>query len=122
MIAKSIMFFGEPCILICDAQCSKAWGINSRPEVQLSDDPDDYEYLSDTELGDAPIDPGTYEGGDGKPRCPEERLNKWCARECERSEIVNDNESFYLRDFTNRVKNIDNERISGMEPRINRKE
>lgn len=39
-------------------------------------------------MGEAPADPGTYEGGDAKPTYLGERLNKWCVRECERSQIV----------------------------------
>ena len=106
MIAKSGTYFGHPIILICDAKCHKAWGINNRPEVQLSDDEDDYAYLSDSELGDAPADPGTYEGEDGKPTSPAERLNKWCARECERSRMVDPNQEFELPDFSKRQYNI----------------
>ena len=85
MIAKAITFFGRPCVLACDARCDKAWGINGRPRAFLSKDPDDYAYLADGELGSAPADPGTYEGGHAKPLTAEARLNKWCARECERS-------------------------------------
>ena len=73
--------------IACDGNCRKAWGINNRPKRQLSDDPDDYVFLADSELGDAPADPGTYEGGYGKPTSPAEFPNKWCVRECERSEM-----------------------------------
>jgi hypothetical protein len=107
MIAKAIIFFEQKAILICDAQCDKAWGINNRPKNELSNDPDDYEYLTDQELEDAPCDPGTYEGGHAKPTERTDRLNKWCARECERSKIVNQVvEDFYLKDFTKRIKNL----------------
>lgn len=85
MISKVIMYFGRQAVLACDARCDKAWGINARPRVQLSDDPNDYAFRADHELGTAPVDPGTYEGGHAKPASPERRLNKWCARECERS-------------------------------------
>lgn len=105
MIAKSIVFFGQPLILICDANCRKAWGINNRPQVQLSDDEDDNEYLADNELGEAPEHPGTWEGEHTKPRTPEERLNKWCCRECERSTTVKDGEDFELPDFSRRYQN-----------------
>lgn len=53
----------------------------------LSDDPDDYAYLADDEVGTAPIDPGTYEGGHAKPLPDSEKMNKWCVRECERSTL-----------------------------------
>ena len=84
MYVKCVQFCGQPAALACDGACSKAWGINNRPRLQLSDDVDDYEYLSDNDLGDAPLDPGTYEGGCAKPVDDSQRLNKWCVRECER--------------------------------------
>jgi len=68
--------------LICDMKCDKAFGINNRPKKQLSDDDDDYYFLPDSEVGIAPDDPGTYEGGFGKSPLS---ANKWCYRECERS-------------------------------------
>lgn len=109
MIAKSITFFGNKCILVCDGNCEKAWGISNRPKIQLSDDIDDYEYLSDGELETAPENPGTYEGECGKPTSPTEKLNKWCARECERSEMPRDGEWFQLPDFSKKIKNIGNQ-------------
>ena len=84
MIRKQITYFGQPAAVACDRKCEKAWGRSSRPEKQLSEDVDDYVYLSDAALGIAPRDPGTYEGDCGKPTTPEERMNKWCVRECER--------------------------------------
>lgn len=83
-ITKQVIAYGEPTIIGCDAQCTKAWGICNRPKVQISEDENDYYFLADHELGDAPEDPGSYEGEHGKPQCPQERLNKWCFRECER--------------------------------------
>lgn len=80
-----IVYFGKAARVTCDRNCTKAWGINGRPRVQLSDDDDDYEWLTDDELGTAPADPGTYEGGQGKPLTPDWFPNKWCVRECERS-------------------------------------
>lgn len=65
----NIVFFGKQVTLSCDADCEHAWGINwigPRGET-------------------APVDPGTYEGNDAKP--PDKTHNKWCARECERSEV-----------------------------------
>lgn len=79
-----VPYFGQPMAVACDRKCSKAWGINNRPKVQLSDDPDDYAFLADDELGEAPVDPGTTEGGVGKPLTSDEFPTKWCVRECER--------------------------------------
>lgn len=108
MIAKSILYMGKPVIVACDADCVHAWGIHSRPRVQLSDNPDDYEFLADYELEDAPIDPGTYEGNDAKPRTPAQRLNRWCVRECERCVWMRpDKEGIQeSRDFSRRLRNI----------------
>lgn len=106
MIIKAVLYFGQPCALVCDARCEKAWGINSRPQVRF-DDEDDTAYLADDELGIAPEDPGTYEGGRAKPVRPEERLNKWCARECERSVKFSGEtpEDIVLPDFSRRRYN-----------------
>ncbi|MBI3821927.1 MAG: hypothetical protein HY289_04520 [Planctomycetes bacterium] len=79
-----ITYFGEPMKVACDRRCDKAWGGNHRPRVQLSESVDDFAYLADDELGEAPADPGTYEGGETKPESPDEFPNKWCVRECER--------------------------------------
>ena len=112
MIKKDIIYFGEPCVLFCDEKCNKAWELNSREKVQVSDDEDDYEFLTDDKLGEAPEDPHLYEDGHAKPCCDNEKLNKWCCRECERSKIVsasevNDNTDFesLLNDFSIRLKN-----------------
>lgn len=94
MLTKDIIFFGQPCTLACDGICDKAWGINGRPrdssELMLADD----------ELGTAPDDPGTYEGGQGKDP---QSLNKWCARECERSTVVDQGGPIELSDFSERI-------------------
>ena len=82
------LFCGQLAILACNCNCTKAWGRNNRPRVQVSDNEDDYAYLADGELGEAPADPGTYEGDHAKPRDPSERHNKWCWRECERPELT----------------------------------
>ncbi len=96
---KQINYFGKPCILACDRQCHKAWGNTNRPKLLLDpDDPDDYAFLPDGDLLEAPTDPGTYEGGHAKPTDGE--LNKWCARECERSVIVEVGESIELPGFS----------------------
>lgn len=69
------------------------WGTSMRPKKLLSpDDDEDYIYLSDGELADqgltAPVDPGSREGGYLKPKNEKEQFNKWCARACERSIIL----------------------------------
>lgn len=79
-----ITYFGQRMRVVCDRNCHKAWGIQNRPYVHLSDDKDDIAYLADSELGEAPVDPGTYEGRDAKPLSPDEFPNRWCVRECER--------------------------------------
>lgn len=103
-----ITFFGQTAKVDCDRNCKKAWGNNSRPRVQLSDDEEDYEYLADGELGDAPDDPGTYDGNDGKPESPLQFPNRWCVRECERcamSEPGKYNEPLELPSFEKPVRN-----------------
>lgn len=107
MIAQQIIYFGRYYIVACDRKCEKAWGICNRPKVQLSEDENDYEYLADDELGDAPDDPGTYEGGQAKPTASKyPRMNKWCVRECERSEMAEPCEEFTLPDYSKRVRNM----------------
>lgn len=105
MLVKNIIYCGQHCTVVCDAKCIKAWGSNVREKSFLSEDCDDYEFLSDGELGDAPIDPGTYEGGHAKPLEPE--INKWCVRECERSSFgSNEQEAIRnMSDFSKRVSN-----------------
>lgn len=106
MLAKLITFFGHHRILACDGKCEKAWGMNTRARVELDpDDPDDFEWLADGELGEAPADPGTYESGHAKPLPDEPKLNKWCARECERSDMFAFDEPVKLRDFSVRIPN-----------------
>ena len=101
---KIIIFFGKRTKVACDRQCNKAWGINSRPEVRHSDDEDDTSYKTDAELGEAPLDPGTYEGGHAKPLSPDLFANKWCVRECERCAIMeidgDINDSLTLPDYS----------------------
>ena len=107
-IIKRITFFDTPAAVGCDGKCNKAWGANTRPKVQISDDPDDFAYMADHELGEAPEDPGTYECDDAKPTNPEDRLNRWCVRECERSAMTNpDGDMTELPDFSSRRYNID---------------
>lgn len=104
MIPKNIVYSGKRCVLACDGKCHKAWGANNRPRIAF-DDEDNYAYLPDDDVLEAPIDPGTYEGTDGKPRTPEPRLNKWCARECERSVITEVGKPIVLREFSTLVFN-----------------
>jgi len=102
-------------VILCDGNCHKAWGINNRPSVAFSDDPDDIAYLADGELGIAPDDPGTYEGGHAKPDASAGpgRQNKWCYRECERSISIARSESFRRpHDFTGRLYNLESRRIA----------
>lgn len=104
-----ITYFGQKAKVACDRQCSKAWGTNNRPRVQLSDKEDDYASLADGELGDAPVDPGTYEGDQAKPHSPDEFPNKWCVRECERCAMSAPGEWMLplgLPDYSKRVFNI----------------
>lgn len=106
---KIITYCGQPAKVSCDEKCNKAWGVNNRPRHQLSQDPDDYEYLSDAETAEAPIDPGTYEGGHAKPVNKIGIPNKWCVRECERcvmSEPGEYNNPLTLPDFSQRRANI----------------
>ena len=95
---KIITYCGQTAKVACDEKCNKAWG-NKRPRVFLDIneteiftsfdpdidgvDPDNFAYCSDDELGDAPINPGTYEGFEdaAKPSNKEEIGNKWCVRE-----------------------------------------
>lgn len=106
---KSIIFFGQPLILACDGKCEKAWGINVRPKKLLSDDVDDFYWIPDQELGMAPEDPGTYEGGHGKSPLS---LNKWCARECERSVMEPTLTQIKLRDFSKPYYNIPSKHVT----------
>lgn len=101
MISKEITYFGQKCTFSCDGKCNKAWGINNRPKIQLSDDDDDVVYLADGELPDAPEDPGTYEGGHAKPTQDEQKPNKWCVRECERGGL----DRYPPKDYSKRIYN-----------------
>jgi len=86
MIKKDIIYFGQPAVIACDERCDKAWGYHDRPKRYLAGETvneDDFEFIADDEFIVAPR-PDTYEGGVGKPRSNEPKLNKWCSRECER--------------------------------------
>ncbi len=104
MQTKTIQWMGRTMVLACDGNCAKAWGISQRPMTRMSEDPDDVAYLADGELGNAPANPGTYEGGCAKPANPD-GMNKWCARECERSDMAATVEKLSLPDHSARVFN-----------------
>lgn len=103
---KLINRSGKLAAVACDGRCDKAWGISSRPKEQLSADEDDVVYLADGELGEAPLNPGTYEGGAGKPLPDDpDKLNKWCVRECCRATCTVVGETIQLRDWSKRAYN-----------------
>jgi hypothetical protein len=114
MPQKLINWFDrEQLTLACDGRCDKAWGISNRPKVEFDpDEPDDMAFLADHEVGTAPEDPGTYEGGHGKPSGVPlgdgdgHRMNKWCARECERSSINEKGEPVVISSFAERSFNM----------------
>lgn len=110
MLEKKLKFCGQQVTVACDGQCHKAWGINSRPHLQLTDNIDDYAYPADHELGFAPADPGTTEGDDAKPCASVATdpaiINKWCVRECERMSMHEAHEPVKLRTFDKRRYNI----------------
>lgn len=105
MNRAEIDFLGKRVVAGCDRQCSKAWGINKRQRIELGEE-DDYVYLSDNELATAPEDPGTYEGGHGKPLTPDAFPNAWCVRQCERSATAELGKDLDLPDFSQRVYNM----------------
>lgn len=112
MIGKLITAYGEAAFVMCDAKCDKAWGSTSRPRELCSEDEDDFVLLADGELGEAPANPDSYEGGVGKPRRPEDRLNRWCFRECERAEWaghLDKDKLVQLKDWSQRQYNIPRE-------------
>jgi hypothetical protein len=105
---KNITYCGMSAKVGCDDKCNKAWGIMLRPKVQLSDDDDDVVYLGDDELGEAPKHPKTWEGGDAKPTCDSEKMNKWCVRQCERcvmTEYGKPDEPLKIKDWSKNVYN-----------------
>jgi hypothetical protein len=111
VITKRLIYFDRSATHACDGKCNKAWGIGRRPKIQLSEDPDDFAYLADDELGDAPETSGIYEGGDDKPvdaKGPDD-INRWCVRQCERgwlSEPFQSSAPPKPRDFSTRFYNI----------------
>lgn len=110
MPEQLITYFGQTAKVCCDGKCEKAWGNSNRPREQLSDDEDDYAWLCDGELGTAPIDPRTYEGGDAKPVTVLEFPNRWCVRECERCSMAKPGEfdkPLAIKRFDSRVYNLE---------------
>lgn len=104
--AKQILWFDRHVTLACDGLCNKAWGICNRPKVDFDpDEPDDFAFLADHELGEAPTCTGVWEGGHGKPDGPHQ-MNKWCARECERSGIFEASETIKISDYSKRLYNM----------------
>lgn len=105
---QRITFCGQQVDVACDRRCDKAWGRDSRPRKQLSDNPDDYVFVSDGELGTAPFPSDSTEGDQGKPSGTSHQgpLNKWCVRECERSVMVDAGQPITLPDFDHPQPNI----------------
>lgn len=108
MLTTQIIWFGKTCLSVCDRKCEKAWGVNGRCHGETSsikfDDDDDIVFLADDEVGMAPHDPGTYEGGQAKPLYPQVH-NKWCVRECERCSIIEVGEEIVYPDYSVRHYN-----------------
>lgn len=80
-LIKRVIFCGVETAIACDGRCEKAWGFRTRSRNSEG-------FLRDEQLGLAPENPGTSEGECIKPQNESERLNKWCARECERCVIA----------------------------------
>ena len=78
MFSEEITYLGNRIKVTCDGICSKAWGRSLRERDN------NHDMITDRKLGIAPADPGTYEGGEGKPASAKESPNPWCVRECER--------------------------------------
>lgn len=114
VLQRSIVAYGQRLTLACDGRCDKAWGSSSRPRKMFSDDPDDYVFEADQDLGEAPIDPGTTEGFQGKPSgvslTDAALMNKWCFRECERSGEAPEGEAVKLPDMSSPAPNMPHRR------------
>ena len=124
-LSKTVLYCGRSAVLVCDGRCDKAWGINGRPRFYFQEslevarrlakgteprDPDDYIFVPDDLLGTAPADPGTYEGDHAKPSVvpltDSSRMNKWCARECERCALLEPGEALVPPDLMRPRPNI----------------
>jgi hypothetical protein len=106
-LTKKITYFGRPVWVACDVRCDKAWGRHTRPTTESELDPTEPAFLADDELGEAPDDPGTYEGGEGKPTSYGDSpfahlMNKWCVRECERCTMLEEFEQVVAKSFSER--------------------
>ena len=77
MVRSEGTYCFKPVVITCDGKCDEAWGIN-------------WHEGRGPKVRPAPLDTGTYEGGEGKPQppYPPTRHNKWCVRECERSNMA----------------------------------
>lgn len=112
ILKKKITIYGHQAILACDGLCHKAWGLDGRQTLQLSEELDDFVYVSDSELGEAP-GPGLTatisEGGDVKPCAgiltDGQLMNKWCSRQCERVSLFDSDESIKLKDMLDPIPN-----------------
>lgn len=119
LFVTKIRYFERHCLAVCDYRCDKAWGISGdRPELSRgSDDVDDVIWFADDEVAVAPDNPGSFEGGFGKPMHPQEH-NKWCVRECERSDVIEIGESISCPDWSHRVYNQPHKHNKAGNPRI----
>lgn len=108
ILTTQVHSMGRDRLYVCDRNCAKAWGVNGRRHDTASaidfDGEDDIVYLSDDETGEAPANPGTYEGGHAKPMHPDSH-NKWCVRECERCDRIEAGEPILVPDFSVRHYN-----------------
>ncbi|HDR9105393.1 TPA: hypothetical protein QDB04_002234 [Burkholderia vietnamiensis] len=102
MHVQSISWFGRQMKVGCDGNCGKAWGLSARPRIRLDFlDPEDIAFLADSELDQAPADPGAFSGY-RKPAEGPAGINKWCALECERSTICGLGHQPEISDFSER--------------------
>jgi hypothetical protein len=70
VLKTNITFAGQALTAICDFKCERACGKHARPTAKLSSGDAHYAFFSDGELGAAPDEPGTEEGGCRKPDHP----------------------------------------------------
>ena len=97
LLARAIVFCGRPLVLVCDGRCDLAWGNDRRPRISHSADPDDFTWVGDDDPMCSPGAPApgdlSSEGDELKPstaalaNSDSSRMNKWCARQCERSRM-----------------------------------
>lgn len=86
----------------CDKLCDRSYGRSSRPQVQYSDNPDDWAWLADHEIPEKATE-------EGKPRGMSQYLDAAACRDCERKVSVDsalDLVNIQLPDFSRRVANI----------------